>query len=472
LTFSDLGLHETILKAVASEGYTIPTPIQEQAIPQVMARKDLFGCAQTGTGKTAAFALPILHHLWSNRPPAGAGRKIRVLVLSPTRELAAQIEESFSAYGRNTPLRTGVIYGGVNQNSQVKTLRNGIDTLVATPGRLLDLMNQGHVDLRGVEILVLDEADRMLDLGFFPDIKKIVARLPKERQTLLFSATMPDDIRKLADTILRDPVTVHVAPVAETADKIAQAVYLVAKRNKPTLLRHLLANSQVSRALVFTRTKRGADRVVRDLQKIGVNSAAIHGNKAQGARERALDSFRSGRVKVLVATDLAARGIDVDAISHVFNYDVPNVAETYVHRIGRTARAGASGIAVSFCDHDERADLRSIERLMHRAIEVKNDHPEYPRGSDDPSSEGRPAYRSGSANGGSATAVEGAVPRPAYQSGGGSRQGRPATAGGQFRPQDANRGGSGSRSRGRRRPGRGYGKKKSTVSGPSQASAR
>jgi ATP-dependent RNA helicase RhlE len=355
-----------------------------------------------------------------------------------------------------------VIYGGVNQNSQVKTLRNGIDTLVATPGRLLDLMNQGHVDLRAVEVFVLDEADRMLDLGFFPDIKKVVARLPKERQTLLFSATMPDDIRELAQSILRSPVNVHVTPVAETADKIEQAVYMVAKRNKPTLLRHLLKTAQVSRALVFTRTKRGADRVVRDLQKIGVNSAAIHGNKAQGARERALDSFRSGRVTVLVATDIAARGIDVDAISHVFNYDVPNVAETYVHRIGRTARAGASGIAVSFCDHDERADLRSIERLMRRTIEVKQDHPEYPRGSDDTASEGRPAFLHGAANSGSGTAVAGGTPRPAHQHGGGSRQGRPA-AGGQFRPHEANRGGSGSRSRGRRRPGRGYGKKKSTV---------
>jgi ATP-dependent RNA helicase RhlE len=323
-------------------------------------------------------------------------------------------------------------------------------------------MNQGHVDLRGVEILVLDEADRMLDLGFFPDIKKVVARLSKERQTLLFSATMPDDIRQLAQSILRDPVNVHVAPVAETAELIEQAVYLVAKRNKPTLLRHLLRTAQVSRALVFTRTKRGADRVVRDLQKVGVNSAAIHGNKAQGARERALDSFRSGRLAVLVATDIAARGIDVDAISHVINYDVPNVAETYVHRIGRTARAGASGIAVSFCDHDERADLRSIERLIRRAIEVRNDHPEYPRGSDDSAREDRPAYRSGANSGSAGTAVTGGAPRPAHQNGGSSHQGRPAT-GGQFRPHEANRGGSGSRSRGRRRPGRGYGKKKSTV---------
>jgi ATP-dependent RNA helicase RhlE len=462
LKFSDLGLTETILQAVASEGYTIPTPIQEQAIPQIMAGKDMFGCAQTGTGKTAAFALPILHSLWTNRPAPGAGRKIRTLVLSPTRELAAQIEESFSAYGRNTPLRTGVIYGGVNQNPQVKTLRNGIDILVATPGRLLDLMNQGHVDLRAVEIFVLDEADRMLDLGFFPDIRKIVARLSTERQTLLFSATMPDDIRQLAQSILRSPVNIHVAPVAASADKIEQAVYLVARRNKPTLLRHLLLSSPVSRALVFTRTKRGADRVVRDLHKAGVHSAAIHGNKTQGARERALESFRSGRLKVLVATDIAARGIDVEAISHVFNYDVPNVAETYVHRIGRTARAGASGVAVAFCDHDERADLRSIERLIRRVIEVKHDHPEYPGGGDDSAREQRPACLSGSVSAGSATDGDGVVGHPARRNGDGSRHGQTGSRG-QFRPHEANRGGSGSRSRGRRRSGRGYGKKKSTV---------
>jgi len=461
LTFSELGLAEPILRAVSTEGYTIPTPIQGEAIPLVLAGKDLFGCAQTGTGKTAAFALPILHRLWTNRPAPGAGRKIRVLVLSPTRELAAQIEESFSAYGRNTPLRTGVIYGGVNQNPQVRMLRNGIDILVATPGRLLDLMNQGFVDLRAVEIFVLDEADRMLDLGFFPDIRKVVARLSKERQTLLFSATMPDDIRELAKSILRNAVNVHVTPVSTEADRIAQAVYHVAKRNKPTLLRHLLQNKEISRALVFTRTKRGADRVVRDLSKAGVVSAAIHGDKAQGARERALDSFRMGRLHVLVATDIAARGIDVDAISHVFNYDVPNVAETYVHRIGRTARAGASGIAVSFCDHEEKSDLRAIERLLHRAIEVRNDHPEYPQRREDLAGGERHTSAAEEGAGEAVPAARGS--RPAHHRGRSSSQsGRPAAQGG-FRPQEANRGGTGSRSRGRRRPRRGSGRNKATA---------
>ncbi len=463
MTFSELGLAEPILRAVVTEGYTIPTPIQEQAIPQVMAGKDLFGCAQTGTGKTAAFALPILHRLWTKRPAAGAGRKIRALVLSPTRELAAQIEESFSAYGRNTPLRTGVIYGGVNQNPQVRMLRNGVDVLVATPGRLLDLMNQGFVDLQAVEVFVLDEADRMLDLGFFPDIRKVVSRLSHERQTLLFSATMPTDIRELAQTILRQPVNVHVAPVSTMAERIEQAVYHVAKRNKPTLLRHLLQGVSMSRALVFTRTKRGADRVVRDLLKSGVHSAAIHGDKSQGARERALDAFRAGKLHVLVATDIAARGIDVDAISHVVNYDVPNVAETYVHRIGRTARAGASGIAVSFCDHEEKSDLRAIERLIRRSIEVRSDHPEYPHRAEESGHSEHFANRSGAQEGSPDVPPAARGSRPAHLRTAAGQQGRPAAAGSQFRPHEQNRGGSGSRSRGGRRPRRGSGKKKSTV---------
>ena len=472
MTFSELGLAEPVLRAVAGEGYTIPTPIQAQAIPLVMQGKDLFGCAQTGTGKTAAFALPILHHLWSNRPGPGAGRRIRALVLAPTRELAAQIEESFAAYGRNTPIRTGVIYGGVNQNPQVRTLKNGIDVLVATPGRLLDLMNQGFVDLRHVEIFVLDEADRMLDLGFFPDIRKVVARLPTQRQTLLFSATMPAEIRELAQSILRHPTSVNVAPVATTAERIEQAVYHVAKRNKPTLLKHLLRNPQISRALVFTRTKRGADRVVRDLHKSGMMSAAIHGDKSQGARERALENFRSGRLPVLVATDIAARGIDVDDISHVFNYDVPNVAETYVHRIGRTARAGASGIAVSFCDQEEKSDLRAIERLIRRAIEIRNDHPEYPRANDQPAAAARVVPDSvpldegepfGAGVGTVASERHNETGQPPRQFRRNGRNGRPG--GGGFRPHENNRGGSGSRSRGRRRRGRGrpFGKKKAGV---------
>lgn len=466
MTFSELGLAEPILRAVAADGYENPTPIQAQAIPQVMAGKDLFGCAQTGTGKTAAFALPILHHLWTNRPAPGSGRKIRVLVLSPTRELAAQIEESFSSYGRHTPLRTGVIYGGVSQNPQVKTLRNGIDVLVATPGRLLDLMNQGHVDLRAVEIFVLDEADRMLDLGFFPDIRKVVARLSAERQTLLFSATMPADIRELANSILKDPVTVHVAPVSSTADQITQGVYHVAKRNKPTLLRHLLKTADITRALIFTRTKRGADRVVRQLEIAGINTAAIHGDKSQGARERALDGFRAGRIPVLVATDIAARGIDVDAISHVFNYDMPNVAETYVHRIGRTGRAGAVGIALSFCDHEERGDLKAIERLIHRPIEIRNDHPEYKQPNDDGQ---QPLSQEQGASGEQQFARRFATGRPAPRrpQGAGGQQGQQRHGSGnrRFGPQEANRGGSGSgsRPRGRRRGRKTYGKKKATV---------
>jgi ATP-dependent RNA helicase RhlE len=398
MSFIELGLADPILRAVAAEGYSIPTPIQGQSIPVIMSGKDLFGCAQTGTGKTAAFALPILHRLWTNRPAPGSGRKIRALVLSPTRELALQIAESFAAYGKNTPLRNTVIYGGVGQNPQVKALRNGIDILVATPGRLLDLINQGHVDLRAVEVFVLDEADRMLDLGFFPDIRKIVARLNAERQTLLFSATMPTDILELAHSILHDPMQIKVTPVASAAELIEQSFYFVAKRNKPILLEHILKSNEMTRALVFTRTKRAADKVCQRLQKAGVRSAAIHGDKSQSNRERALDAFRSGRTPVLVATDIAARGIDVDAVSHVFNYDIPEVAETYVHRIGRTGRAGASGVAMSFVDHDERGDFRQIEKLLRRKIEEKTDHPAYPpagetqAGEEQPRPERRPAH--------------------------------------------------------------------------------
>lgn len=411
MKFSDLSLAEPIQRAIATEGYTEPTPIQAQAIPLVLAGRDLFGCAQTGTGKTAAFALPILHRLDGSRRrratdqnpaqadaapaaraahPAQSQRRIRALVLSPTRELAAQIGESFCAYGRNLPLRTSVIFGGVSQHPQVRALRHGVDILVATPGRLLDLLDQGYVDLRHVEAFVLDEADRMLDLGFFPDIRKVVARLPVERQTLLFSATMPDDIRKLAHSILRDPANVHVAPVSSTAERIEQGVYHVSKRNKPALLRHLLQDAAIERALVFTRTKRGADRVVRDLSRAGLQSAAIHGDKSQAQRERALEGFRTNRLPILVATDIAARGIDVDAVSHVFNYDVPQVAETYVHRIGRTARAGASGIALSFCDDEERGDLRAIEKLIRKPLPVRTDHPEYPARTGEPAGDAAP----------------------------------------------------------------------------------
>ncbi|MBI3860863.1 MAG: DEAD/DEAH box helicase [Planctomycetia bacterium] len=454
MTFSDLGLAEPILRAVAAEGYITPTPIQAQAIPAVLEGKDLFGCAQTGTGKTAAFALPILHRLWSNKPAPGAGRKIRVLVLSPTRELAAQIEESFSAYGRNTPLKTAVIYGGVGQYPQVRALKNGIDILVATPGRLLDLMNQGHVDLRAVEVFVLDEADRMLDLGFFPDIRKVVARLTAQRQTLLFSATMPADIRELALTILRNPVNIQVAPVASTAELIQQGVYHVARRNKPALLKHILTTAEISRALVFTRTKRAADRVVKQLQTAGVRTAAIHGDKSQSNRERALEGFRTGKIPVLVATDIAARGIDVDAISHVVNYDVPNVAETYVHRIGRTGRAGATGTALSFCDHEERSDWRAIEKLIRRPIQVRDDHPEYPAGTDTPPqyAKPRPSEAASQPDAQFGEGIEAPVAshhRPGQAQG--PRRDRPSHGPRQFGPQERNRGGSGRRSRGRRR---------------------
>ena len=377
MRFEELRLAEPILRAVTAEGYTVPTPLQVKAIPHVLEGRDVLGCAQTGTGKTAAFALPILQRLG----PAArnqAGRAIRVLVLAPTRELAAQIDDSFRAYGRYTGLRSTAIFGGVGQNPQVGALRSGVDILVATPGRLLDLMEQGFIDLRRVGVLVLDEADRMLDMGFIHDIRKIVAKVPAQRQTLLFSATMPDDIRKLADAILRRPVSVHVALVSVAADTVQQSVYFVEKREKPAMLEHFLNANAVTRALVFTRTKHGADRVVRHLSRAGIRAEAIHGNKSQNARVRAMTRFKSGEQPILVATDIAARGLDIDEISHVINYDVPNVPETYVHRIGRTGRAGASGLAVSFCDEEERAYLQDIERLIRRPIPVGADKPVLP----------------------------------------------------------------------------------------------
>jgi ATP-dependent RNA helicase RhlE len=371
MSFEELGLAPPLLRAVTAAGYTTPTPIQAQAIPHVLAGRDMLGCAQTGTGKTAAFALPILHRLTdAGNPPRGSGRRIRALVLSPTRELASQIRESFHTYGSHTALRYSVIYGGVGQRPQVQALRNGVDVVVATPGRLLDLMNQGHVDLGSVEIFVLDEADRMLDMGFLPDLRRVIAKLPVKRQTVFFSATMPGPIEQLANAILRDPAQVRVAPVKATAELIEQSVCFVPQREKTQLLTTMLKKNQVTRALVFTRTKHGADRVVRQLMQSGVKAQAIHGNKSQGARQRTLECFKSNRPPVLVATDLAARGIDVDNISHVFNFDLPNEAETYVHRIGRTGRAGASGIAISFCDPNERSYLRGIERLIRRALVV------------------------------------------------------------------------------------------------------
>jgi ATP-dependent RNA helicase RhlE len=374
MLFEELGLGAPLLRAVATEGYTTPTPIQTRAIPPIVAGRDLLGCAQTGTGKTAAFALPILHRLMadSDAPPARSHR-LRVLVLSPTRELAAQIGDSFAAYGRYTGLRHTVVYGGVGQQPQVRALQRGVDVLVATPGRLLDLMQQGFVHLDRIETFVLDEADRMLDMGFLPDLRRIIAKLPANRQNLLFSATMPEPIERLAQTILRNPASVRIAPVKATTELIEQSVYFVSREQKSPLLVSYLTERGVTRALVFTRTKRGADRVSRQLNRCGIRAEAIHGDKSQAARQRALSDFKSDRTQVLVATDLAARGIDVDGISHVLNYDIPEEAETYVHRIGRTGRAGASGIAVSFCGPDDRGYLKAIERLTRRALNVETD---------------------------------------------------------------------------------------------------
>lgn len=370
MSFSELGLGEPLLRALAHEGYDTPTPIQIQAIPPILAGRDVSGCAQTGTGKTAAFALPLLQLL------AAAPRKpLRALILTPTRELAAQIAESFDSYGRFLSISTTVIFGGVNPSRQVTALRARPDVLVATPGRLLDLLNQGVLSLSSVEHLVLDEADRMLDMGFLPDVKRILAKLPAARQSLLFSATMPPDIKALADRMLRDPAHVAAAPVATTADRIEERLYHVARAEKARLVEALLRDPRVSRALVFTRTKHGANRVASQLCRAGIESLAIHGNKSQSARTRALDAFKSGEAPVLVATDIAARGIDVDGISHVVNFDLPNVPESYVHRIGRTARAGASGIAISLCDADERTCLRDIERLIRHRIPVVNHAP-------------------------------------------------------------------------------------------------
>jgi ATP-dependent RNA helicase RhlE len=374
MTFAELRLTEPLLRAVAAEGYSIPTPIQIQAIPHVMEGRDVMGCAQTGTGKTAAYALPILHRLLSTPRQPGV-RGPRVLVLAPTRELAGQIGQSFATYGRHAALRHTVIYGGVSQQGQVQALRNGVEIIVATPGRLLDLMNQRHVDLRAIEVLVLDESDQMLDMGFIHDIRRIVAQLPDRRQNLLFSATMPAEIRRLAGSLLRDPAQVQVSPVASTVESVDQSVYFVEKANKPALLHRYVSGNAVARALVFTRTKHGADRVARMLTTGGISAEAIHGNKSQNARRRAMSNFSSGRILVLVASDIAARGLDIDGISHVINYDMPNVPEIYVHRIGRTARAGASGTAVSFCDREEQPYLKAIEKLTRLAIRVHNDQP-------------------------------------------------------------------------------------------------
>jgi len=378
MQFADLRLAEPILRALVSEKYLTATPVQAQAIPPALEGKDVIACAQTGTGKTAAFALPTLQRLTgANRPVTGAVKGARCLVLAPTRELATQIADGFRTYGKNLQIKLTTVFGGVGQNPQVDALRRGVDIVVATPGRLMDLMNQGHVDLRNIEVFVLDEADRMLDMGFINDIRKIVTKLPKEKQVLLFSATMPTEIRRLADSLMKAPVTVQIAPVSSTVELIDQSVYMVDKRNKPQLLAHLVNDLPMSRAIVFTRTKHGADRVVRHLHKVGIKAEAIHGNKTQNARQRALDGFKRGKTPVLVATDIASRGIDVDDVTHVVNYDLTHEPETYVHRIGRTGRAGATGHAVSFCDGEERSNLRAIERLIRKQIPVKTNHPTY-----------------------------------------------------------------------------------------------
>ena len=373
--FESLHLIDPILKSLKTEGYTTPTPIQQQAIPYVLEQRDLLGCAQTGTGKTAAFAIPILQLLY-NKPKQNGGRPpVRVLVLTPTRELAIQIGESFSAYGSNTGLKHTVIFGGVPQRPQETAVRNGVDILIATPGRLLDLMNQHIIHLNTIEIFVLDEADRMLDMGFIADIRRIIPKLPPKRQTLFFSATMPPEIQKLADTILVNPVKVEVTPVSSTAENVEQHLYYVEKNNKPALLRHLLEQDHLTRVLVFTRTKHGADRIVKVLHQAHIHAEAIHGNKAQNARQRALSNFKDGKTPVLIATDIAARGIDVDEISHVINYDIPNIPETYVHRIGRTGRAGKGGTAISFCEVEERPWIRDIQKLIKQEIPVVENHP-------------------------------------------------------------------------------------------------
>lgn len=375
MLFKDLNLIEPILRSLNTEGYTTPTPIQQQSIPVALAGKDLLGCAQTGTGKTAAFSIPILQHLYQEKQEGRKYTGIRALILTPTRELAIQIDESIEAYGRHLGLKHLVIFGGVSQHPQTTALRNGTDILIATPGRLLDLMQQGYISLSSVGIFVLDEADRMLDMGFIHDVKKVIAKLPTRRQTLFFSATMPNEIASLADSILNKPVRVEVTPVSSTAQTINQSMYFVQKTDKKDLLVHLLKDSAMERVLVFARTKHGSDKVVKDLHKFGISAEAIHGNKSQNARQRALSNFKSGQTRVLVATDIAARGIDVDNLTHVINYELPNVPETYVHRIGRTGRAGASGTAFSFCDHEEREYLRDIQKLIGKTISIVNDHP-------------------------------------------------------------------------------------------------
>ncbi|GGG01545.1 DEAD/DEAH box helicase [Paenibacillus abyssi] len=377
MTFNDLNITPAILKALQKENYTAPTPIQEQAIPAVLAGKDLFGCAQTGTGKTAAFALPIIQRLSEEQVKPHTQRRIRSLILTPTRELAIQIADNIKSYSQYTTLRCTAIVGGVSQKVQERSLNQGADIVIATPGRLIDLINQQCIDLQYVNILVLDEADRMLDMGFIHDVKRIITKMPSKKQTLFFSATMPPEISKLVKSLLVNPVKVEITPVSSTVDRIKQSVYLVDKANKQNQLNDLLQDKSIASALVFTRTKHGADRVVRELTKVKISAQAIHGNKSQNARQNALSNFKSGVTRVLVATDIAARGIDIDELSHVINFNLPNIPETYVHRIGRTGRAGLSGIAISFCEVEEIPYLKDIEKLIGKTIPEVKDHP-YP----------------------------------------------------------------------------------------------
>ena len=395
MSFEQLGLIEPLLKALHKEGYTKPTPIQEGAIPIILDERDLLGCAQTGTGKTAAFALPILQLLHNRRMNEKGYKHIRTLILTPTRELATQISESFTAYGRYLNITHEVIFGGVSQHPQTIALRNGTDILIATPGRLLDLMNQGYVHLDHLELFVLDEADRMLDMGFIHDVKKVIRELPQDRQTLFFSATMPPEAARLADVLLYKPEKVEVTPVSSTAEKIDQSVFFVGKSDKPALLQHVLHEKGIRRTLVFTRTKHGADKLVKFLRANNIKADAIHGNKSQPQRQNALANFKSNKLRVLVATDIAARGIDVDDLTHVINYDIPEVPETYVHRIGRTGRAGASGIALSFCDGAEKAFLKDITKLIAKSIPVIEEHPYILKRTEPQVGAPRPAQKTG-----------------------------------------------------------------------------
>jgi len=382
MTFNDLGIVEPILKALKGEGYTHPTPIQEQSIPILLKKRDLLGCAQTGTGKTAAFGIPILQHLYLDEERRRGVKKIKALIVTPTRELAIQIAQSFRTYGAFTGVSGTVIFGGVKEHRQINALKRGVDVLVATPGRLLDLMGRGYISLKDIDYFVLDEADQMLDMGFIHDIRKLLAQLPQDRQSLFFSATMPPAILNLSRKILGNPEKVTVQPEQTTAERVEQAVYFVTKKNKLKLLVHILETEAVKSVLVFSRTKHGANKIVKLLDRSGIKAEAIHGNKSQAARQKALNNFKEGSTKVLIATDIAARGIDVDNLSHVINYDLTNVPETYVHRIGRTGRAGASGIALSFCNMEERAYLRSIEKLINQKVTVRTEHPYVDDGSE------------------------------------------------------------------------------------------